>query len=120
MEFSRQQPAQYTVAMSTGTPRSVPDPLTIREALAQHTSLGQLQSRIRDSTRRFEAIRAALPGALAQAVQAGPVDESGWTLLATNASVAAKLRQLQPRLEDLLREQGWEVSTIRIKVLQPD
>ena len=104
--------------MSSTVPRSVPDPLTIRQALAQHTSLGQLQLRIQDSTRRFEAIRPALPGSLAMALQPGPVDEAGWTLLARNASVAAKLRQLQPRLEALLLEQGWAVATIRIKVLQ--
>jgi hypothetical protein len=104
--------------MSSAIPRSVPDPLTIRQALAQHSSLGQLQLRLQDSARRFEAIRAALPGNLAKAVQPGPVDEAGWTLLAGNAAVAAKLRQLQPRLEALLLEQGWPVGTIRIKVLQ--
>ena len=50
------------------------------------------------------------------AAGAGPVDENGWSLLAANAAVAAKLRQLQPRLEDLLRERGWAVSAIRVKV----
>jgi broad-specificity NMP kinase len=44
------------------------------------------------------------------------VDEQGWSLLAANAAVAAKLRQLQPRLEDRLRDRGWQVSAIRIKV----
>ena len=38
------------------------------------------------------------------------------SLLAANASVAAKLRQLQPRLEECLRQRGWGVSSIRIKV----
>ena len=57
-----------------------------------------------------------MPAALAAHVRPGPVDESGWSLLAANAAVAAKLRQLQPRLEDLLRERGWEVSAIRVKV----
>jgi hypothetical protein len=37
-------------------------------------------------------------------------------LLAANASVAAKLRQLQPRLEEVLRERGWQVNAVRVKV----
>jgi hypothetical protein len=49
-------------------------------------------------------------------VKPGPVDELGWSMLAANASVAAKLRQLQPRLEAVLKERGWQVSAIRIKV----
>jgi len=40
----------------------------------------------------------------------------GWSLLAANAAVAAKLRQLQPRLEEIVREKGWPVSMIRVKV----
>ena len=69
-----------------------------------------------ESNARFEAIRADLPAAMSAHVRPGPVDETGWSLLAANASVAAKLRQLQPHLEDILREQGWQVSAIRIKV----
>jgi hypothetical protein len=37
-------------------------------------------------------------------------------MLAANAAVAAKLRQLVPHLEALLREGGWTVCAIRIKV----
>jgi hypothetical protein len=44
------------------------------------------------------------------------VDEEGWSLLAANAAVAAKLRQIKPRLETILQERGWQVSSIRIKV----
>jgi hypothetical protein len=49
-------------------------------------------------------------------VAPGPVDEEGWSLLAANAAVAAKLRQIKPRLETILQERGWQVSSIRIKV----
>lgn len=96
----------------------VPDSMPIAQALAQHGSLGQLQARIRQSNVRFDAIRGALPGALAASIKPGPVDDSGWTLLAANAAVAAKLRQLQPRLEAIMKEHGWVPADIRIKVLQ--
>ena len=56
------------------------------------------------------------PAGGAAHVVPGPVDDEGWSLLAANAAVAAKLRQLKPRLEALLQERGWQVSSIRIKV----
>ena len=78
--------------------------------------MARLRQLMQDSNARFAAILAGLPPALAAHVKPGPVDETGWSLLAANASVAAKLRQLQPRLEELLRERGWQVSAIRVKV----
>ncbi len=90
--------------------------MTVSEALRRSAPLALLRARLQDSADRFEAIRAALPGALARHVRPGPVDEEGWSLLADNAAVAAKLRQVKPRLESLLREQGWQVSSIRIRV----
>jgi hypothetical protein len=84
--------------------------------LQQSAPLARLQQLIRESNARFEAILPSLPAAMAPHVRPGPVDDAGWSLLAANASVAAKLRQLQPRLESVLREQGWHVSEIRVKV----
>ncbi len=90
--------------------------MTVSEALRRSAPLTQLRARLQDSADRFEAIRSALPGALAAQVRPGPVDEEGWSLLVANAAVAAKLRQIKPRLEGLLQEQGWQVSSIRIRV----
>jgi hypothetical protein len=94
----------------------VPDALALGDALKRSTPLAQLRQRLSDSNARFAAIQPALPPTLAAHVKPGPVDEEGWTLLCANAPVAAKLRQLQPRLEELLRQRGWQVSPIRIKV----
>ena len=93
-----------------------PDALRIEQALRQSAPLVRLQQLMLDSNARFEAIRPALPAAMTAHVRPGPVDDAGWSLLAANASVAAKLRQLQPRLEEVLRERGWQVSAIRVKV----
>ena len=103
----------------TSSPRPppvTPDALRIEQALRQSAPLVRLQQLLRDSNARFDAIRPSLPAALAPHVKPGPVDDAGWSLLAANASVAAKLRQLQPRLEDILRERGWQVSSIRVKL----
>ena len=93
-----------------------PDALRLQQALQMSAPLARIFERLRDSKARFEAIRSSLPASLAAHVKPGPVDEIGWTLLAANAAVAAKLRQLQPRLEEAIRDRGWTVSEIRVKV----
>jgi len=102
--------------VSPKPPPLVPDSLPVAEALRRSTPLAQLRARLQDSKDRYVAIRPQLPDALAASVAPGPVDDEGWCLFAANASVAAKLRQLKPRLEVVLRERGWQVSSIRIRV----
>ena len=102
--------------MNPKSPSVTPSALSISAALQASAPLARLRDALRDSDARFEAIRPALPRTLVPYVKAGPIDAEGWSLLAANASVAAKLRQLRPRLEDLLREAGWSVPTVRIKV----
>ena len=97
-------------------PRLVPDPLPIGEALRLHEGLARLGWLMQESRRRLELVRPALPGALARFVQAGPLDEEGWTLLAANAAVAAKLRHLQPRLEQMLDAGHARPARVRVKI----
>ena len=96
-----------------------PSPVTLRQALQDSGSLARLRAALDDSNARFAAVRAALPSAMLDQVRPGPVDEEGWSLLAANTAVAAKLRQLRPHFELLLREAGWPQATVRIKVLRP-
>lgn len=56
---------------------------------------------------------------MAAHVRAGPLDAEGWSLLAANPAVAAKLRQLQPRLDAALADSGWPALALRIKVRAP-
>src|SRR5437763_17159469 len=74
----------------------VPDSLPIADALQRSAPLALLRQRLQDSRARFAAIQDLLPAGLAVHVKPGPTDENGWSLLAANASVAAKLRQLVP------------------------
>ncbi len=98
--------------------RQVPDPLPIAQALSQHEGLARLGLLLAQSHQRMELIKPCLPGALVRFVKPGPVDEEGWTLLAANAAVAAKLRHLHPGLEALLQEAGCVPFKVRIKVQQ--
>lgn len=101
--------------MSKAAP-SVPNALPISEALNRSNPLASLLRRLDESARRYAAIRPCLPPALLPHLAPGPVDEEGWTLIAANGNVAAKLRQLQPRLEDHLLRQGFQAVPVRIKV----
>jgi hypothetical protein len=57
-----------------------------------------------------------IPTALRPAVRPGPIDGNAWCLLVEGNAAAAKLRQVLPALLDRLRDRGWEVTSIRLKV----
>jgi hypothetical protein len=95
---------------------TLPPATTIGQALAGSEPLARLAQRLQESNARFAAIRDALPATLHAHTRPGPVDDEGWSLLVANPAVAAKLRQLLPRLDDALRAQGWKAVPIRIKV----
>ncbi|WP_251971141.1 DciA family protein [Sphaerotilus microaerophilus] len=102
--------------MKTGKPVAVPDATPLRRALERCEPLLRLQQRLAAAHARMDAIRTFLPPGLAPFVKPGPVEDSGWTLFATGPAVAAKLRQMQPLLETALRQQGFEISSIKIRV----
>ena len=93
--------------------------LAIGQALAGSEPLALLARRMRESQDRLAAIAPLLPLAMRNAVRAGPIDEAGWSLLASNNAVAAKLRQMLPALEAHLRTQGWNGPPLRVKLLSP-
>lgn len=101
--------------MSKAAP-SVPNALPIAEALNRSSPLALLRRRLDESARRYAAIQSCIPPLLAPHLTPGPVDEEGWTLIAANAAVAAKLRHLQPRFEGQLLKQGFPALAVRIKV----
>lgn len=90
--------------------------LSLSAALQSSEPLVRLAERLRESKRRFDCITPLLPEALAAQARPGPVDAHGWTLLAGNAAVAAKLRQLVPLLATRLTEHGFSDLPLRVKV----
>jgi hypothetical protein len=75
-----------------------------------------LLQRLKASEACLDVVRTCLPPAMAAHVKAGPLDDEGWTLLAANSAVSAKLRQLQPRLVEALAENGLKVNAIRVRI----
>ena len=95
---------------------SVPLGISLTRALDQNESLASLARRLAQSNARFAAIALHLPEPMKAQVRPGPIDAEGWSLLASNAAIAAKLRHLLPRLVDTLREQGWPELPIRVHI----
>jgi hypothetical protein len=102
--------------MPARTPPVTPSAIGIAAALEGSEPLARLRAALQESRARLDAVRPVLPAALRAHVQPGPVDADGWSLLAANAGVAAKLRHLKPRLEDALRAAGWTQPAVRIRV----
>ena len=94
----------------------VPDVPPVTSVLRRSSALASLMQRLKASQDCLEVVRACLQPAMAANVKAGPLDEEGWTLLAANSAVSAKLRQLQPRLVEALAEKGIKVNAIRVRV----
>jgi hypothetical protein len=90
----------------------------LQQAMASSAPLTRLFQRLEESNARFESVRQVVPALLFQQRRPGPVDSEGWSLLAANAAVAAKLRHVKPLLDKALLEAGWPVVAIRIKVQQ--
>ena len=105
--------------MSYPDARSNAPAQALRQALDGSEPLSRLLFRVQASRDCLAAVLPLLPQELRSAVQAGPLDDSGWTLLVANASVAAKLRQLLPVLNEALVAQSLTVAALRIKVHTP-
>jgi hypothetical protein len=101
---------------SSNHKQSVPDVPAVTAALSRAGPLVSLLQRLEASKQCLAAVRAVLPDAMVAHVRAGPLDDEGWTLLAANSAVSAKLRQLQPRLMDALHQKGLKVNAIRVRV----
>jgi len=91
-------------------------PVTLQQAAQESPTLAALAHLARESAERLQAVQSLIPLPLRPAVQAGPIDGTHWCLLVRGNAAAAKLRQLLPTLTQRLREKGWAVEAIRLKV----
>jgi hypothetical protein len=94
----------------------VPDVPQMTSVLGHSQPLVSLLQRLKASQACLAAVCEVLPPAMAAHIKAGPLDDEGWTILAANSAVSAKLRQLQPRLAEALAKRGLKVNAIRVRV----
>jgi hypothetical protein len=111
-QTARQRPASYLPLRTVHVRDAVPLP----QAIAQAPRLADLAAAAQQSARCLQLVAPLISPAMRAAVQAGPLDQGQWCLLAANSAVAAKLRQLVPALLAHLRTHGHSVQEIRIKI----
>jgi hypothetical protein len=90
--------------------------VAMAEALRSSDTLGSLMQRLHRSRQRMADISRLLPEGLQGAVQPGPLDEEGWSLLVANAAAASKLRQMLPQLAAELQIRGWPEVPIKLRI----
>ena len=78
--------------------------------------LARLAQLARESGERLQAIESSIPAPLRASVRPGPIEGTTWCLLVDTSAAASKLRQLLPVLQAELNRNGWEVTSIRLKL----
>jgi Dna[CI] antecedent, DciA len=97
--------------------RRLPPSLPISEAIDGAPTLARLASQVKQSGDMLRDVRELLPMTIQ--VQAGPLQDQQWSLLVNSSAAAAKLRQLLPSLLGRLKQRGWPVDRIQVKILDP-
>jgi hypothetical protein len=95
--------------------RRLPAAVPIAQAIDGAPALARLAGLVDQSVAMLHAVRPLIPPTLK--VHAGPVQEEQWCLLVDNSAAASKLRQLLPLLQGRLRQQGWPIEQIRVKIM---
>lgn len=106
--------------MSLYMSRAIAVPLgkSVEQALTENEAMQNLARRLAQSRACMDAVKADIPTPLHPYVEAGPVDEKGWTLIAANAAVASKLRQCKMAIESTLQRSCLGVCAVRIHIRQ--
>jgi hypothetical protein len=93
--------------------------ISLFQATQDSPILAHLADLALESERRLQSISPLLPKPLLSGIHAGPVDGTVWCLLLDSNAVASKVRQLAPILLSTLKNRGFQVETIRLKVQPP-
>jgi hypothetical protein len=92
----------------------------INELLTQVSPISPLIASARASQKCLQMLAQSLSPGLYNACLPGAIENGEWCLMARNAAVANKLRQMLPQLLEELHRQGeTQIKQIRLKIYQP-
>ncbi len=97
--------------------RRLPPALSLDQAIEQAPALARLAHLVDQSSAMYRCVESLIPEGLRAQVKSGPVDGQDWCLMVSSNAAAAKLRQLLPSLGARLRQDGWDVVNVRVKIL---
>ncbi len=84
--------------------------------IPRHATLAPLAARAADLIELRRLFRATVPPGLAAVSEVANLREGTMIVMAGNSAVAAKLKQLVPRLTALFQEKGWQINAIKVQV----
>lgn len=88
----------------------------LAELLAAPEGPGALFQAAQRLSRLEDGLRALLPPGMGAHVRLAPGRDQTIVLLVSNSALAARLRQQAPSLLEALRQRGWAIETLRIRV----
>lgn len=97
--------------------RRLPPALSLHQAIEGAPALARLSSLVDRSSAMYRCVQSLIPAALQPSIQPGPVEGQDWCLMVSSHAAAAKLRQLVPLLRRRLQQEGWDVLTLRVKIM---
>jgi len=96
--------------------RRLPPALTLNQAMDEAPALARLSRLVEQSSAMYRCVQSLIPPPLRPHITPGPLDQQDWCLMVSHSAAAAKLRQLAPLLRSRLQQEGWAVSTVRVKI----
>jgi hypothetical protein len=97
--------------------RRLPPALRLDQAIEHAPALARLAHLVDQSSAMYRCVEGLIPEGMRGQVKSGPVEGQDWCLMVSSNAAAAKLRQLLPTLRARLRQEGWDVLTVRVKIL---
>ncbi|MGN7984976.1 DciA family protein [Burkholderia sp. 22313] len=95
-------------------------PQPVSEVLNRTDAFAALRAGVEQVASLQRDLAALLPDYLANHVEPGSIKDGTLTLFAAHNALAARLRQVEPRLLADLQKRGWPVSTLRVRVRPKD
>jgi len=101
-------------------PLSAYRPQPVSEVLNRTDAFAALRAGVEQVASLQRDLTALLPDYLANHVEPGSIKDGTLTLFAAHNALAARLRQVEPRLLAELQKRGWPVSALRVRVRPKD
>ena len=98
--------------------RPLPPALSLSQAIDGAPSLAFLAQQVEQSVAMYQSVQTLLPSPLRAHIRPGPIEGQDWCLMVGSSAVAAKLRQMLPLILQRLQSQGWNIATVRVKLMK--
>ena len=94
-------------------------PQSVADVLGRTSAFAALRAGVAQMRALLDDLNTLLPDYLAHRVEPGFIKEGELPLFTAHSALAARLRQIEPRLLSELQARGWPVRSIRVRIRPP-